>query len=77
VYVHVLRWDGDAVTLPNIPARIVKSEVLTGGTGNVKQSAASVVIAVPPGDRQVLDTIIRLELDKPALEIAPVTQAVL
>jgi len=72
VYLHITAWPEETLKLPPLPARIVKSRALTGGKATVKQSGAGVEIAVPPADRQVVDTIVALELDKPALELEPV-----
>ncbi len=76
IYVHVLRWEGDRVRLPSIDARILDCKVLTGGTADVQQTGGSVIISMAPADQQKIDTIIRLELDKPAMEISPVEQSV-
>ena len=35
----------------------------------MKQTADGIEIAVPKSDRQEIDTIVALELDKPAIEI--------
>ena len=71
IYLHVQRWPGETLTLPAIPAKIVRSTALTGGTVTVKQTADAIEIALPAGDRQEMDTVIALELDRPASEIAP------
>jgi alpha-L-fucosidase len=75
IYVHVLDWPGENLTLPPIPRKIVASSVLTRGKASVVQSDGAVEISVPESDRRELDTIIRLELDGPAAEIGPVAQA--
>ena len=72
VFVHVLRWDGAALTLPPIPRRVVASRVLTGGAATVRQAEAGITIEVQPADRASIDTIVRLELDGSAMELAPV-----
>jgi len=73
IFVHILGWPEDAVKLPALPAKIVKSRLLTGGKAAVKQTGTGVEIAVPKSARQEIDTIVVLELDKPAMEIEPVT----
>jgi alpha-L-fucosidase len=73
VFVHILRWEGDTVTLPNLPKKIVASSLLTGGEVTVKQTAEGVSFTVPPANRAEIDTIVRLELDGPALDIAPLS----
>jgi len=72
IYLHVQRWPEDALTLPAIPAEVVRSVALTGGPVTVKQGGEAIQVSVPAGDRQAIDTIIALELDRPACDIAPV-----
>lgn len=72
LYVHVLDWMGaDSITLTPIPAKVVASSLLTGGKVKVKQSAAGIQIRVAKADQQKLDTVVKLELDTPASQIAP------
>jgi alpha-L-fucosidase len=73
IYVHITAWPEETLRLPALPAKIVKSSVLTGGKADVKQTSDGVEIAVPKSDRQEIDTIIALELDKGAIEIAPIS----
>jgi len=63
VYVHVLKWEADRVTLPPIPNKVVAFSALTGGAAKVTQTEAGIEISVPASDRQDADTIIRLQLD--------------
>jgi alpha-L-fucosidase len=72
VYLHIQRWSGDTLSLPGIPAKIVGSKSLTGGSPSVKQTDASIEIALPAADRDKLDTIIALDLDRPAQDIAAI-----
>jgi alpha-L-fucosidase len=71
VYVHLLSWAYDPVVLPPIPARILSQRLLTGGAASVIQTEAGIEIAVPPADRQAVDTILALELDMDASLISP------
>ncbi len=75
VYLHMLDWPQDVVVLPPIPAQIVASSALTGGTPSVRQTEEGIEISVPAAQRHALDTIVVLELDRPAaqLEVGPVT----
>ncbi len=68
IYVHILNPDLETVSLPPISAKIVSSSVLTGGTAAVKQSDEAIEISVPKADRQDIDTIVALKLDRPAAE---------
>jgi alpha-L-fucosidase len=65
-YVHVLKWDGDTVKLPALKAKIVSHKVLTGGEAKIEQAADGIVIRMPQGKQDRLDTIVRLQLDGPA-----------
>ena len=73
VYVHVLRWEGDTLALPDIPARVLRASLLGGGKVEWKQSGAGIAISVAAADRQAIDTIVKLELNKPAMEIPAVS----
>jgi alpha-L-fucosidase len=63
VYLHIRDWSEDPLKLPAIPAKIVRSRVLTGGKAEVRQTAAGIEISVPKGDRRPIDTVVALELD--------------
>jgi alpha-L-fucosidase len=73
VYLHLLNWTGGAVKLPALPAKILRSTALTGGNVTVRQTGDGTEISLPPGDRQEIDTVVALELDRPAMEIAPLS----
>ncbi len=75
VYVHVLDWGqagGGVLALPPLPARVVSSTRLGGGAAAVRQTPERVEIAVPESDRDRVDTVVVLELDRPAFELEPV-----
>jgi alpha-L-fucosidase len=72
VYLHVQRWPGETLTLPAIPAKIVRAVALAGGAVTVKQTDDIIKVALPASDRQEMDTVVALELDRPASTISPV-----
>jgi alpha-L-fucosidase len=72
IYIHITAWPEEVLALPPLPAKIVDSRVLTGGRAGVKQTATGLEIVVPKSDRQEIDTIVALELDKPAMDIQPI-----
>jgi alpha-L-fucosidase len=74
IYVHILAWPGDTITLPPISRNIISSLLLTGGssTVTVKRTEKSIDILVPKAGRHELDTIIKLQLDGPAGDITPI-----
>jgi len=69
VYVHILRWPTDAITLPPINGRIVEHSVLTGGEATIGQTSDGIELSVAADHRDPLDTIVRLVLDGPASDI--------
>ncbi|MBW7989672.1 MAG: hypothetical protein FVQ84_06610 [Planctomycetes bacterium] len=71
IYIHVLNWQEDTLTLPPIPKKIIASSVMTGGTVTVKQTKKAIEISVPKSYRREIDTIIVLELDGTAKAISP------
>ena len=75
VYVHITAWPEATLKLPPLGARIVRSRALTGGEAAVSQTEAGVEISVPAANRQEIDTIVALELDRPALGIEPISVA--
>ena len=48
VFLHLLDWNGETLTLPNIPRKIIRSSVLTGGTARVNQGGRKISIRVDP-----------------------------
>jgi len=73
VYLHILRWSGDSITLHGLPRKIKGSSLLTGGKVEARQSEQGVVITVPASDRQAVDTLVKLELDGSAMDLPAVT----
>ena len=72
IYVHVLKWPGDKLVLPALPAKIVRASALTGGEASFTQAENGVEISVPAAARDEMDTIIALQLDSSAETIQPV-----
>lgn len=72
IYIHVLKWNGDTLQFPALPAKITAATVLTGGTVDFKQTDAAVTLTVPIAARAEIDTLIALDIDKPAMGIAPI-----
>ena len=66
IYLHILRWPSDVISLPAIPLRVVRYAALTGGRASVSQSAAGIQVKVEAAGRHAVDTIVKLELDGPA-----------
>jgi alpha-L-fucosidase len=72
IFLHLWNWSKGSLKLPPIPAHVVRSRVLTGGKAEAHQTEAGLEIYLPPGERQPLDTVVTLELDRSALGLAAV-----
>jgi alpha-L-fucosidase len=75
IYVHVYQFDGDQLALPAIPAKITAAKVLTGGPVEFQQTGSGITLTVPAASHGAIDTLIALDLDKPAMEIPPLKVA--
>ena len=51
IYLHLLGWNGEPVTLPDIPRKILRSSALTGGRARVEQTGDKVSIRISPAAR--------------------------
>jgi alpha-L-fucosidase len=71
VYLHVLRWSGDVLTLAALPKKVRSASLFAGGAVKMTQDGSQLRLTVPTKDQQPFDTIIRLELDGSALDIRP------
>ena len=72
IYLHILKCPEGGLQLPPLAAKITSSKLLTGGEVIVKQTPEGVTIDVPAGNRQEIDTLVKLEIDKPAMDIEPI-----
>jgi alpha-L-fucosidase len=71
IYLHVVRWQDNELRLPPLHAKITGVIALTGGTPELQQTEADIVIRMPVQQQDTIATIIRLELDRPADTIEP------
>ena len=71
VFVHVLRWPGETLKLQPIEEKIVSAKALTGGEVKLEQTDKVIALTLPEKDRNPLDTVIALQLDRPVSKIYP------
>jgi alpha-L-fucosidase len=69
VYLHIFAWPDGQLKLPQIPAKVVSHKVLSGGKAKLANRRSGLRIRVAPANRNEIDTVVELELDKPALTI--------
>ena len=70
IYVHIWDWKQVRVTLPEMRAGIVSVKSLTAQDLHADLSGGRLSISVGESDRMMPDTIIKIELDRNASEIA-------
>jgi len=67
IYLHISDWSDAMLELPPLPAKVLRSRVLTCGQARVRPTRDGLEIVVPERDREPLDTIVALDLDIPAI----------
>ena len=63
VYLHILAWPEERLTLPPLAQKIIAAKLLNGPDVSVKQSDTATEVSVPQEQRNPLDTIVVLQLD--------------
>jgi alpha-L-fucosidase len=48
IYLHVLRGSQDSVVLPDLPGKVLRAKVLTGGSAQVTQSGGQLTLSLKP-----------------------------
>ncbi|MGA2555720.1 MAG: alpha-L-fucosidase [Verrucomicrobiota bacterium] len=69
VFLHILRSDDGVIELPALPGRIKSASLLGGGLVESSQKNGKLLVTVPKASLDAMDTIVRLELDGPALDV--------
>jgi alpha-L-fucosidase len=75
IFVHVLQSTDGKIHLPNIPAKITAATLIDGSTIEFAQQDSGIDLTIPTASLQGVDTVIKLTIDKPAMELAPVAVA--
>ncbi len=65
IYVHVLKCEGNRLSLPPLKAKILSATALAGGPSAFEQTADGVTLFLL-AKRDPTDTVVKLELDTPA-----------
>jgi alpha-L-fucosidase len=72
IYLHLLSFPGDQVTLPAIKPKVTAATLLGGPAVDFHQTDTGIVLTIPKPGRDDLDPIVELKLDADAATIAPV-----
>ena len=63
VYVHLLDWDDSVLSIPALPRRVKGARLLKDGRPvGVQQTAASLALSLPAGERDPYDTVVVVDL---------------
>jgi alpha-L-fucosidase len=65
VYLHILEWREDKLTLPALPVKLVAARGLNCKGVNVAEGDGTLEITIPIGQRDAFDSIVVLEFDQP------------
>jgi len=69
VYLHILKWNGDEMKLRRLNGKIIAWTSLTGQGLKLEQTADGLALYMPAGQQDKIDTIVKLELDRPAADV--------
>jgi len=69
IYLHIIKSANGHVELPALPVVIKSATLLAGGNVKFSQKDGKLVLEIPAAALDTLDTIVKLEVDRPALEI--------
>jgi len=74
IFVHVFQWDGDTLTLPAISPRVESAHILGGAKIEFEQTDGGIDLHVESGFQDSVVTVIVINLDSPAFDIAPLSR---
>jgi len=69
IYLHILELSKPTLALSSLPRKITNATRLTGGKVGFTQTSDAIEITLPAHQLDPIDTIIKLELDGPAIDI--------
>jgi alpha-L-fucosidase len=73
IYLHINQeWPSGVLTLPALPAKVLKATSLSGGTPTFIQKDKKLIIKLDPKYHDSPDTVIKLEIDKNAVDLQPI-----
>ena len=64
VYLHILEWNGDQLTLPPLKGKIITAKALTGGVVHIEQTENETIVRLPVREQSQVNTVVKLEVEK-------------
>jgi alpha-L-fucosidase len=75
VYLHVLKSETGQIELPALPAEIKSAALLDGSKVEFRQQEGKLLIKFAPCSTNPIDTVVKIELSRSAMEIPAMTVA--
>jgi len=69
VYLHILNWKENTITIPALPTKVLSATLLNGNKVNLKAINGKMSFTVPVSSRDSISTIIKLQLDTTAISL--------
>ena len=75
IFLHVMKWQDEAIEIPALPKRVLSASLLKGGKVQMTATEKGLSLTVAKADHDPIDTVVVLTLDGPAIDIAPLNPA--
>lgn len=69
IYLHILDWPEDTLTVPSINKEVINSYILNGNQIDLIKTKNEMKVAIPEAERELYNTVIVLEVESDALDI--------
>jgi alpha-L-fucosidase len=74
IYLHILRLQSETIELPDLACKISSVSLLNGGKLGFTQLNGKLILTIPPASQDASDTVVKLKLDRPAMDLPPIDQ---
>jgi alpha-L-fucosidase len=74
IFLHVMRSEKGRIELPALPAKIKSASLLHGGKVGFSQNNGKLILTIPHASLEPIDTVVEMNLDRPASEIPVLTR---
>ncbi len=76
IYLHIMKSENGRVKLPALPVPIKSATRLNGAEARFTQKDGTLALEIPAGSLDAIDTVVKLEVGRPALAIEPINTPV-
>ena len=75
IFLHVMKWDGDGITIPALPKNVLSARMIKGDKVVMAANEDGITFTVAEADRDPVATVIELTIDGDSMDIAPIGAA--